>query len=124
MARISALRGLEILDSRGNPTVAVQLITDSGIVARAAVPSGASTGAHEAVELRDEDFERYRGKGVLKAIASINGALNDLLIGESIFDQARIDRLMISCDGTENKARFGANAMLAISMAAAKAAAY
>lgn len=122
MTKIASIRGLEILDSRGNPTVACELRTDTGIVAKACVPSGASTGTHEAVELRDEDQERYRGKGVLKAIASINGALNDLLVGESIFDQARIDNLMISSDGTENKARFGANACLAISMACARAA--
>ncbi len=123
MARISALKGLEILDSRGNPTVAVQLFTDDGVMVRATVPSGASTGEHEAVELRDEDLSRYRGKGVLKALASINGSLNDLLIGESVLQQHRLDSLMIKCDGTENKSRFGANAILAVSMACAKAAA-
>lgn len=123
MTRIIELRGLEVLDSRGNPTVAVSLITDDGIVTSAMVPSGASTGEHEAVELRDGDLDRYQGKGVLKAIASINGALNDLLDGEEVFDQRRIDSLMIECDGTENKSRFGANAILAVSMASAKAAA-
>ncbi|MBS0654472.1 MAG: phosphopyruvate hydratase [Verrucomicrobia bacterium] len=123
MARIQELRGLELLDSRGNPTVGVVLTTDDGQRVRAFVPSGASTGENEAVELRDGDLERYQGKGVLKAIASINGVLNDLLEGESVLDQQRIDALMLDCDGTDNKSRLGANAILAVSMASAKAAA-
>lgn len=123
MTKISELRGIEVLDSRGNPTVGVILTTDEGVTARAFVPSGASTGENEAVELRDGDLDRYKGKGVLKAIASINGVLNDLLEGESVLDQQRIDALMIDCDETENKSRLGANAILAVSMASAKAAA-
>lgn len=123
MAKIAELRGIEVLDSRGNPTVSVSLTTDEGIVASAMVPSGASTGENEAVELRDGDPKRYRGKGVLKAVENINSILNDLLEGESVFRQGHIDTLMIECDDTENKCRFGANAILAVSMACAKAAA-
>ena len=123
MSKITSLKGIEILDSRGNPTIACQVATDDGIFATSRVPSGASKGENEAIELRDDDLERYRGKGVLKALASINGALNDLLTGESVLQQSRIDSLMINCDGTENKSRFGANAILAVSMACAKAAA-
>jgi len=122
MAKIESLKGIEILDSRGNPTLACQLTTTNGIQVTSRVPSGASTGENEAVELRDNDLERYGGKGVLKAIASINGSLNDLLVGESVLQQTRIDSLMINCDGTENKSRFGANSILAVSMACALAA--
>lgn len=123
MKKIAQIIGLEILDSRGNPTVGAKVITEDGVCGFAAVPSGASKGENEAIELRDEDMGRYRGKGVLKALASINGTISDLLIGESVFNQARLDSLMLTCDGTENKARFGANAMLAVSLAAARAAA-
>lgn len=123
MNKILSINGLEVLDSRGNPTVAAQVVIEGQIEAWAMVPSGASTGQNEAVELRDEDMGRYRGKGVLKALASINGAISDLLVGESIFDQARLDKLMIDADGTENKSRFGANAILAVSLASARAAA-
>jgi enolase len=120
-ARIASLKGIEILDSRGNPTIACQVTTDEGVTVTSRVPSGASKGENEAIELRDEDLERYHGKGVLKALASINGSLCDLLVGEPILQQTRIDSLMIGADGTENKARFGANAILAVSMACAKA---
>ncbi len=123
MNKILSIEGLEVLDSRGNPTVAARVTVEGGVDAWAIVPSGASTGQNEAVELRDGDSDRYRGKGVLKALASINGAISDLLVGESIFDQARLDKLMIDADGTENKSRFGANAILAISLASARAAA-
>lgn len=121
MTKIASLKGIEILDSRGNPTIACQVVTDDGVSATSRVPSGASRGENEAIELRDNDLERYMGKGVLKALASINGSLNDLLVGESIFEQSRIDSLMINCDGTDNKGRFGANAILAVSMACAMA---
>ena len=123
MSKIESIKGIEILDSRGNPTIACQLKTQCGIVVTSKVPSGASTGEHEARELRDNDLDRYLGKGVLKALASINGSLNDLLVGESVLEQARIDSLMINADQTEYKSRFGANAILAVSMATAMAAA-
>ena len=113
----------EILDSRGNPTVEVEVILESGVVGRAAVPSGASTGAHEAVELRDGDKERYLGKGVLQAVKNVNEIIAEQLIGYSVFDQVEIDELMIEIDGTPNKAKLGANAILGVSMAVAKAAA-
>ena len=113
----------EILDSRGNPTVEVEVILESGVVGRAAVPSGASTGAHEAVELRDGDKERYLGKGVLQAVKNVNEIIAEQLIGYSVFDQVEIDELMIEIDGTSNKAKLGANAILGVSMAVAKAAA-
>lgn len=113
----------EILDSRGNPTVEVDVILEDGTVGRAAVPSGASTGEHEAVELRDGDHSRYQGKGVLKAIENVNNELDPLLHGRSAFDQVENDRLMIEHDGTENKSRLGANAILGVSLAMAKAAA-
>jgi enolase len=122
MNKILSIHGLEVLDSRGNPTVAACVKVEGGVVAWAQVPSGASTGQNEAVELRDGDKSRYLGKGVLKALASINGSITDLLVGESIFDQAKLDKLMIDADGTENKSRFGANAMLAVSLASARAA--
>jgi enolase len=123
MPKIQSIHALEILDSRGNPTLEVILRADDGSVGKAAVPSGASTGEHEAVELRDSDPKRYFGKGVLKAVANVNGPLAKLLIGKDLFDQTAIDHSMIQEDGTPNKARFGANAILGISLAAAKAAA-
>lgn len=123
MTKIAKIHGHEILDSRGNPTVKVEVTTDGGVTGRASVPSGASTGEHEAVELRDNDPKRYEGKGVLKAVGNINGPLADLLKGWDIFDQEGIDRTMIKADGTESKGNFGANAILGISLAVARAAA-
>ena len=123
MSVILDIFGREILDSRGNPTVEVEVILESGVVGRAAVPSGASTGAHEAVELRDGDKERYLGKGVLQAVKNVNEIIAEQLIGYSVFDQVEIDELMIEIDGTPNKAKLGANAILGVSMAVAKAAA-
>jgi enolase len=111
----------EILDSRGNPTVEADVTLKSGVVARAAVPSGASTGSREAIELRDGDARRYGGKGVKKACANVNGELRQALLGKEANDQTAIDRRMIELDGTENKSRLGANAMLAISLACARA---
>ena len=121
--RIASIRAREILDSRGNPTVEADVELDGGAVGRAAVPSGASTGSHEAVERRDGDPDRYRGRGVLQAVESVNVEMADALIGQDAADQAEIDRVMIALDGTEQKARLGANAILAVSMATAKAAA-
>jgi enolase len=118
---IKKIIGREILDSRGNPTVEVDVILESGAMGRAAVPSGASTGEHEAVELRDGDKSRYLGKGVLKAVSNVNKELNFALTGKDASKQKLIDKLMIELDGTENKARLGANAILGVSMAAAKA---
>ncbi len=123
MTAIIDIHGREILDSRGNPTVEVDVLLDDGSFGRAAVPSGASTGAHEAVELRDGDKQRYLGKGVLKAVAAVNGEISDALIGFDAEDQRDIDLAMISLDGTENKGRLGANAILGTSLAIAKAAA-
>lgn len=123
MSYISEIFARQILDSRGNPTVEVDLITDEGAVGRAAVPSGASTGIHEAVELRDGDKKKYLGKGVLKAVKNVNDIIAPTLLGADVADQAGIDQLMIELDGTENKSKLGANAILAVSMAAAKAAA-
>ncbi|HKL39815.1 MAG TPA: phosphopyruvate hydratase, partial [Cryomorphaceae bacterium] len=123
MSYIAKLVAREILDSRGNPTVEVDVITDNGIMGRAAVPSGASTGVHEAVELRDDDKERYLGKGVTRAVHNINNLLNEELNGAYIFDQNLIDRAMINIDGTDNKSILGANAILGVSLAVAKAAA-
>ncbi|MEE9388403.1 MAG: phosphopyruvate hydratase [Paracoccaceae bacterium] len=123
MSTIIEIFGREILDSRGNPTVEVDVTLADGTMGRAAVPSGASTGAHEAVELRDGDKNRYLGKGVLNAVESINGELADGLVGMDASDQEDIDAAMIELDGTENKARLGANAILGISLATAKAAA-
>jgi enolase len=120
---ITSVWAREIIDSRGNPTVEVEIETEDGSIGRAAVPSGASTGAFEAVELRDGDDERYLGKGVLKAVDNVNNIIADELCGVNVFDQAGIDSLLLSLDGTENKAKLGANATLAVSMAAAKAAA-
>ena len=123
MSAITDIRGREILDSRGNPTIEVEVKLESGASGRAAVPSGASTGAHEAVELRDGDKSRYGGKGVRKAVANVNGEIFDLLSGLDATDQIKIDRAMIELDGTPNKGRLGANALLGVSLAAARAAA-
>ena len=123
MTAISAIRGRQILDSRGNPTVEVDVTLEDGSLGRAAVPSGASTGAHEAVELRDGDKARWGGKGVEKAVDSVNGEIADALMGHDAEDQGEIDASMIALDGTENKARLGANAILGVSLACAKAAA-
>jgi enolase len=123
MSAIVDIRGREILDSRGNPTIEVEVKLESGASGRAAVPSGASTGAHEAVELRDGDKSRYGGKGVRKAVANVNGEIFDLLSGLDATDQIKIDRAMIELDGTPNKGRLGANALLGVSLAVARAAA-
>jgi enolase len=123
MSEILNVHAREILDSRGNPTIEVEVTTENGIMGRAAVPSGASTGTHEAVELRDEDKNRYLGKGVLNAVANVNKDIKSALIGANIFDQRGIDRLMIDLDGTPNKGKLGANAILGVSLAVAKAAA-
>ena len=123
MTTIIDIHAREILDSRGNPTVEVDVLLDDGSFGRAAVPSGASTGAHEAVELRDGDKARYLGKGVLKAVEAINGEITDAILGLDAEDQRDIDTAMIELDGTENKARLGANAILGTSLAVAKAAA-
>ena len=123
MTAIISVHGREILDSRGNPTVEVDVLLETGSSGRAAVPSGASTGAHEAVELRDGDKDRYGGKGVLKAIDAVNGDLFDALSGLDAENQAAIDETMILVDGTKNKGRLGANAILGVSLAVAKAAA-
>src|SRR5258707_8921656 len=121
--KITRVHGREILDSRGNPTVEVDVVLDGGAMGRAAVPSGASTGAHEASELRDGDKKRYGGKGVKKAVESVNGELHAALAGLDASDQVKIDQIMIELDGTPNKKRLGANAILGISLAVAKAAA-
>ncbi len=123
MSYIAKVIGRQILDSRGNPTIEVDVITANGIVGRAAVPSGASTGIHEAVELRDGDKNIYLGKGVLKAVSNVNTLINDAIQGMDIFDQKGIDTLMIRLDNTENKSKLGANAILGVSLAVAKAAA-
>ncbi|HEY8530024.1 MAG TPA: phosphopyruvate hydratase, partial [Paenibacillaceae bacterium] len=123
MTFISEIYAREVLDSRGNPTVEVEVRLDSGAFGRAIVPSGASTGAHEAVELRDGDKSRYLGKGVLKAVENVNQVIAPELIGWNALDQVAIDRRMIELDGTPNKAKLGANAILAVSMAVARAAA-
>lgn len=122
-SKITALEAIEILDSRGNPTVQVTLTTDREMRVRASVPSGASTGEHEAVELRDGDTKRYGGKGVLRAVKNVNEILAPLLIGKNLFDQAELDNLMCREDGTLNKSRLGANAILGVSLALAKSAA-
>jgi len=121
MIKIADVRGREILDSRGNPTVEADVTLADGSMARAGVPSGASTGTREAVELRDGDKSRYLGKGVQKAVANVNGTLRDALLGKEFADQRAIDDAMIALDGTDNKSRLGANALLAISLAVAKA---
>ena len=123
MSQIIAIRGRQILDSRGNPTVEVEVYTDQGAMGRAAVPSGASTGVHEACELRDGDKSVYLGKGVLQAVNNVNTVLNDELRGMYVDEQRAIDQKMIELDGTDNKSRLGANAILGVSLACAKAAA-
>ncbi|MCB2061823.1 MAG: phosphopyruvate hydratase, partial [Novosphingobium sp.] len=123
MTAIIDIHGREILDSRGNPTVEVDILLEDGSFGRAAVPSGASTGAHEAVELRDGDKSRFLGKGVLKAVEAVNGEIGDALRGLDAEDQRDVDLAMIALDGTENKGRLGANAILGTSLAVAKAAA-
>ena len=123
MSEIIDIRSREVLDSRGNPTVEVDVLTRSGIMGRAMVPSGASTGKHEAVELRDGDKSRFIGRGTLKACENVNNFLREALIGQNIFDQIRIDEMMLEIDGTENKSKLGANAILGVSLDVAKAAA-
>jgi len=123
MAHIKSIFARQILDSRGNPTIEVDVVTSNGIKGRAAVPSGASTGIHEAVELRDNDSSIYLGKGVLKAVKNVNSILNEALHGKDIFDQEGNDKAMIKLDGTDNKSNLGANAILGVSLALAKAAA-
>lgn len=123
MGLIENICAREILDSRGNPTVEVEVLLDNGIIGRAAVPSGASTGVHEAVELRDGDKNRYLGKGVLKAVDNVNDVICDALIGLEPSRQIEIDQALLSLDGTENKGKLGANAILGVSLACAKAAA-
>src|SRR6266436_1390912 len=120
MSRIVDIRGREIIDSRGNPTVEADVLLHSGVVGRAAVPSGASTGVREALELRDGDTKRYGGKGVLKAVANVNGEIAKAVIGRDV-DQRSLDRTMIELDGTPTKSRLGANAILGVSMAFAHA---
>ena len=121
MSKIAKIFARQIFDSRGNPTVEVDVLTDNGYIGRAAVPSGASTGEHEAVELRDGG-DKYMGKGVLNAVKNVNNIIAKEIIGISVFDQKKIDQLMINLDGTPNKAKLGANAILGISLATAKAA--
>jgi len=123
MTEITKIVGRQVIDSRGNPTVEADVHLASGVMGRAMVPSGASTGAREAVELRDGDQARYLGKGVTQAVGNVNGEISKLLVGRDVFDQAGLDQAMIEADGTENKSRLGANALLAVSMAAAHAAA-
>src|SRR5579871_4004338 len=116
MSTIVDIQAREIIDSRGNPTVEVDVILAGGAVGRAAVPSGASTGEHEALELRDGDSKRYKGKGVLKAISHVNGPLAKVVMGASLDNQRALDAKLIEADGTPNKARYGANAILGISL--------
>ena len=123
MSTIQSVHARQILDSRGNPTVEVDVRTENGFLGRAAVPSGASTGKHEAVELRDDDATIYVGKGVLKAVENVNDIIYPELIGISVYEQNLIDKIMLELDGTHNKAKLGANAILGVSLAVAKAAA-
>ena len=123
MSLIVEIYAREVLDSRGNPTVEVEVTTENGTVGSAIVPSGASTGVHEAVELRDGDKTRYLGKGTLNAVNNVNEIIAEELIGFDVFDQVGIDRALIQIDGTENKSKLGANAILGVSMAVARAAA-
>ncbi len=123
MSYIRRIHARQILDSRGNPTVEVEVQTENGYMGRAAIPSGASTGSHEAVELRDGDKAAYLGKGVLKAVSNVNHAIAEELVGHDVFEQNAIDKIMVDLDGTENKSKLGANAILGVSMACAKAAA-
>lgn len=122
-SQIKQVSALEILDSRGNPTVECEIVLEGGIKARAASPSGASTGSREALELRDQDMQRYAGKGVQKAVAHVNTQINEALVTKDVQDQSELDQILIALDGTEHKSRLGANAMLAVSLAAAKVAA-
>lgn len=121
--KIESIKGREILDSRGNPTVEVDVVLESGVIGRASVPSGASTGEHEALELRDKDKNRYGGKGVTKAVANVNNIIAPALKGMSALDQVGIDQAMLKLDGTKTKSNLGANAILGVSLAVAKAAA-
>lgn len=121
MSYVRSVKGREILDSRGSPTIEVELTTDQNISVKASVPSGASVGEHEALELRDGNSQHYFGKGVLKAVANVNGSIAQLLLGEHVCDQERLDQLMIKADGTENKSHFGANAILGASLALSRA---
>ena len=123
MSYIESIFARQILDSRGNPTIEVDVITENGAIGRAAVPSGASTGKHEAVELRDNDKKRYLGKGVLKAVENVNSKIAEEIVGVSVFEQSLIDKIMRELDGTENKGKLGANAILGTSLAVARAAA-
>ena len=123
MSTIKKIHARQILDSRGNPTVEVDVTTEDGVLGRAAVPSGASTGKHEAVELRDNDPDQFMGKGVTQAVENVNQAIAEELVGTSVFEQNLIDHTMIELDGTPNKAKLGANAILGVSLAVAKAAA-
>ena len=123
MSAIVDIIAREIMDSRGNPTVEVDVLLESGVIGRAAVPSGASTGTKEAMELRDGDMSRYLGKGVLKAVENVNTEITEAIIGLDVEEQAFIDNTLIELDGTENKDRLGANAILGVSMACARAAA-
>ena len=123
MSAIVDIIGREILDSRGNPTVECDVLLESGVIGRAAVPSGASTGSREAIELRDGDDKRYLGKGVLKAVQHVNTEISEAVMGLDASEQAFLDHTLIELDGTHNKARLGANATLAVSMAVARAAA-
>jgi len=122
-ARIKNVQAREILDSRGTPTVEVDVVLTNGVIGRAAVPSGASTGEHEAIELRDKNPKRYLGKGVIKAVTNVNTAIARKVKGMNVFDQRKLDTSLCDLDGTENKAKLGANAILGVSLAAAKAAA-
>ena len=123
MTTIEVVRAIEILDSRGNPTLEAEVELSGGAIGRAAVPSGASTGEHEAVELRDGDPKRYLGKGVQRAVEHVNDVLSEHLVGEDATDQRRVDIILRDADGTENKSKLGANALLAVSMATSRAAA-
>ncbi|MFN7328510.1 MAG: phosphopyruvate hydratase, partial [Bacteroidota bacterium] len=123
MSLIESIHARQILDSRGNPTIEVDVVTESGAFGRAAVPSGASTGTHEAVELRDGDKKKYLGKGVLKAVENVNTKIAAEIVGFPVFDQSLIDKIMVELDGTKNKGKLGANAILGTSLAVAKAAA-
>ena len=123
MSSIKNIHARQILDSRGNPTIEVDVTTENGFVGRASVPSGASTGSREALELRDGDKSHYMGKGVLKAVENVNKLIAPILIGKNVFEQRSIDNLMIELDGTENKDKLGANAILGVSMAVCRAAA-
>ncbi|RYZ42288.1 MAG: phosphopyruvate hydratase, partial [Sphingobacteriales bacterium] len=124
MSLITSIHARQIFDSRGNPTVEVDVVTENGIIGRAAVPSGASTGKHEAVELRDGDKSRYMGKGVMNAVANVNDKIAAELVGMPVYEQNLLDQMMLDLDGSKNKSNLGANAILGVSLAAAKAAAH